>query len=176
MGAFFSNYTFVEKRTIEKKYITPKLPFSSAFGWNANMEWYLHPWNSPGSAITFGEGCGVGGGNPYGCIDNPGPWQSWNEDVGAVVELGYGKKDSKQINGDKDVVDTQGDDLPLKNTKKEHSKVMVIWVPPGCEEPQLLLFGQQVLTTEVAMLTGFVDQWKRVKSGWSMSNASEMDT
>ena len=59
--AFFSNYTFVEKRTIEKKYITPKLPYSSASGLNNK---HLHPWNSPGSALTFGEGCGVGGGNP----------------------------------------------------------------------------------------------------------------
>ena len=25
------------------------------------------PWNSPGTAPTFGEGCGASGGNPYGC-------------------------------------------------------------------------------------------------------------
>ena len=27
----------------------------------------MHPWGSPGSAITFGEGCGANGGNPNGC-------------------------------------------------------------------------------------------------------------
>ena len=29
-----------------------------------------HPWTSPGSAPTFGEGCGANGGNPYGCRDS----------------------------------------------------------------------------------------------------------
>jgi len=50
------------------------------------------------------------------------------------------------------------DDLPGKNTKKEHSKVTVTWVLPGCGEQQLQSFGQQALTTEEVMLTGFVDQ------------------
>ena len=59
--AFFTNYTFVGERTIEKEYITPKLPYNSP---NSAWKWNLHPWNSPGSAKTFGEGCGVGGGNP----------------------------------------------------------------------------------------------------------------
>ena len=27
----------------------------------------LHPWNSPGAAPTFGNGCGLNGGNPDGC-------------------------------------------------------------------------------------------------------------
>ena len=27
----------------------------------------LHPWNAPGTAPTFGNGCGVNGGNPNGC-------------------------------------------------------------------------------------------------------------
>ena len=40
--------------------------------------------------------------------------------VVAVVDLGYGKKESKQINGDRDVGDTLVDVLPLKNTKKVH--------------------------------------------------------
>ena len=26
-----------------------------------------HPWTSPGTAPTFGEGCGANGGNPNGC-------------------------------------------------------------------------------------------------------------
>ena len=36
----------------------------------------------------------------------------------AVVDLGYGTKDSKQITGERDVGDTLVDVLPLKNTKK----------------------------------------------------------
>ena len=32
------------------------------------------PWNSPGTAPTFGEGCGASGGNPNGCqCDQEGP-------------------------------------------------------------------------------------------------------
>merc|ERR1719419_1273608 len=52
--AFFTNYTFVGERTIQKEYIALHVPYKSS-----------------GSAKTFGEGCGVGGGNPWGCIDNP---------------------------------------------------------------------------------------------------------
>jgi len=29
--------------------------------------WGLHPWNAPGSSPVWGNGCGVNGGNPYGC-------------------------------------------------------------------------------------------------------------
>jgi len=66
--AFFTNYTFVGERTIEKEYIAPHVPYKlSGSAWR----WNLNPWNSPGSAKTFGEGCGVGGGNPWGCIGNP---------------------------------------------------------------------------------------------------------
>jgi len=63
--------------------------------------------------------------------------------VVAVVDLGYGKKESKQINGDRDVGDTLVDVLPLKNTKKDDSKVPLTWpVLPGCGEQQLQSFGQ----------------------------------
>ena len=59
--AYFTNYTFVGERTIEKEFITPHVPYKlSGSAWR----WNLNPWNSPGSAKTFGEGCGVGGGNP----------------------------------------------------------------------------------------------------------------
>ena len=59
--AFFTNYTFVGERTIEKEYIAPHVPYKlSGSAWR----WNLNPWNSPGSAKTFGDGCGVGGGNP----------------------------------------------------------------------------------------------------------------
>jgi len=60
---YFENYTSVEERTIEKKYITPRLPYKSALG--------LNPWNSPGSAPIIGGGCGIAGGNSFGCIGNP---------------------------------------------------------------------------------------------------------
>ena len=46
------------------------------------------------------------------------PGKTGMKKVGAVAELGYGKKDSKQINGDRDVGDTLVDDQPLKNTKE----------------------------------------------------------
>ena len=59
--AYFTNYTFVGKRTIEKEYITPHVPYKAP---GSVWRWNLNPWNSPGSAKTFGEGCGVGGGNP----------------------------------------------------------------------------------------------------------------
>ena len=38
--------------------------------------------------------------------------------VGAVVDLGFGKMESKQTNGDRDVGDTLVDVQPLKNTKE----------------------------------------------------------
>jgi len=69
--------------------------------------------------------------------------------VGAVVDLGFGKMESKQTNGDRDVGDTLVDDQPLKNTKEGHSKVTgqvpgrAGWVVlPGSEEQQLQSFGQ----------------------------------
>ena len=58
--AFFTNYTVVEKRTLPKKYLDNSARSQTAVG--------LHPWNSPGSAPTFGNGCGANGGNPNGCI------------------------------------------------------------------------------------------------------------
>ena len=34
---------------------------------SAESEAGLHPWNSPGAAPTYGDGCGLNGGNPDGC-------------------------------------------------------------------------------------------------------------
>ena len=34
---------------------------------SAESEAGLHPWNSPGAAPTYGDGCGLNGGNPEGC-------------------------------------------------------------------------------------------------------------
>merc|ERR1719259_49788 len=53
--AFFTNYTFVGERTIQKEYIAPHVPYKLS---GSTWRWNLNPWNSPGSAKTFGEGCG----------------------------------------------------------------------------------------------------------------------
>jgi len=58
--AFFTNYTVVEKRTIQKDFLDPSSKFKSPAG--------KHPWCSPGAAPIFGNGCGANGGNPNGCI------------------------------------------------------------------------------------------------------------
>jgi len=58
--AFFTNYTVVEKRTLPKEFFDYSARFKSPAG--------KHPWNSPGAAPTFGNGCGANGGNPNGCI------------------------------------------------------------------------------------------------------------
>ena len=61
--------------------------------------------------------------------------------VGAVVDLGFGKMESKQTNGDRDVGDTLVDVQPLKNTKevleKKRSFLKMIWTKQGLE---LILF------------------------------------
>ena len=57
--AWFTNYTVVPKVTIEEDMFDKWAPRDSGAG--------LHPWNSPGSAPTFGNGCGLNGGNPDGC-------------------------------------------------------------------------------------------------------------
>ena len=35
--------------------------------WFGPGEFGLNPWNAPGSAPVYGNGCGVNGGNPDGC-------------------------------------------------------------------------------------------------------------
>ena len=64
LDAFFTNFTFVEKKTISDEFIDKEV---------GSTHWVtggLHPWNSPGAAPTFGNGCGVSGGNPLpkGCL------------------------------------------------------------------------------------------------------------
>ena len=63
-SAWFTNFTFVSERTIENEMLDVWGKFKS----NGAK---LHPWNSPGAAPIFGNGCGVNGGNPNGC-DNEG--------------------------------------------------------------------------------------------------------
>ena len=60
LTAFFTNYTVVEKRTLPKEFLDADTTNKSPAG--------KHPWNSPGAAPIFGNGCGANGGNPNGCI------------------------------------------------------------------------------------------------------------
>ena len=64
LDAWFTNFTFVEEKTIPDEFIDKEV---------GSTHWVtggLHPWNSPGAAPTFGNGCGVSGGNPFprGCL------------------------------------------------------------------------------------------------------------
>ena len=56
--SWFTNFTVVPEATIEEE-MYAQAPRSSHAG--------LHPWNSPGFAPTYGNGCGLNGGNPDGC-------------------------------------------------------------------------------------------------------------
>ena len=61
---WFTNYTFIPGQ--------PTLPRNMYDTWSSDrkveaLQRRGHPWTSPGSAPTFGEGCGANGGNPYGC-------------------------------------------------------------------------------------------------------------
>jgi len=62
LTSFFTNYTVVEKRTLPKNFLDDFTRSKSPAG--------KHPWNSPGAAPIFGNGCGANGGNPLprGCI------------------------------------------------------------------------------------------------------------
>ena len=61
--AWFTNFTSVPERTINEDMFDIHGRRKSKAGFN--------PWNSPGAAPIFGDGCGVNGGNPNGC-DNEG--------------------------------------------------------------------------------------------------------
>ena len=58
----FTNYTFVEEKTLPKEYFSPG---------RYETEAGLNPWSSPGAAPVWGEGYGANGGTPNGC-DNEG--------------------------------------------------------------------------------------------------------
>jgi len=64
LDSWYTNFTFVEERTIDDKFIDTNTIYSH---WVTEQ---LHPWNSPGAAPTFGNGCGANGGNPFprGCL------------------------------------------------------------------------------------------------------------
>ena len=57
--AWFTNFTSVSEVTL------PEDMFDHG---TAESEAGLHPWNSPGAAPTYGDGCGLNGGNPDGCL------------------------------------------------------------------------------------------------------------
>jgi len=57
--AWFTNFTSVPEVTLQEEMFDAWQRRDSAAG--------LHPWNSPGAAPTFGNGCGLNGGNPDGC-------------------------------------------------------------------------------------------------------------
>jgi len=63
-NAFFTNYTFVPgEATLPEKMYDDWFPEWKRKTWGVG----LHPWNAPGSAPVYGNGCGVNGGNPFGC-------------------------------------------------------------------------------------------------------------
>merc|ERR1712112_132944 len=57
--AWFTNFTSVPEVTLQEEMFDPWQRRDSEAG--------LHPWNSPGAAPVFGNGCGLNGGNPDGC-------------------------------------------------------------------------------------------------------------
>jgi len=64
---WFTNYTFISGE--------PTLPWNMYDTWSSNkkvaeIKRKGYPWTSPGSAPTYGEGCGANGGNPHGCQDS----------------------------------------------------------------------------------------------------------
>ena len=71
LTSYFTNFTFVEKRTLDDKFIDKDTDWKTPEWRNkyTGIPGGLHPWNSPGAAKTFGNGCGANGGNPFpqGC-------------------------------------------------------------------------------------------------------------
>jgi len=91
---WFTNYTFISGE--------PSLPRNmyDLHTWSPNkriekLKRTRHPWTSPGSAPTFGEGCGANGGNPFGCQNSsvdPRPYGSCCEQkVDNCGGYAYGK-------------------------------------------------------------------------------------
>ena len=64
--AWFTNYTTVEEETLPVEMYSQGRHATAAG---------LNPWSSPGAAPIFGDGCGLNGGNPYGC-DGEGNFKS----------------------------------------------------------------------------------------------------
>jgi len=67
--AFSTNFTFApgQEPTIPEEMFDAWLPEWRRKTWTGAGEFRLNPWNSPGSAPIYGNGCGINGGNPDGC-------------------------------------------------------------------------------------------------------------
>ena len=67
--AFSSNYTMAPglEPTLPEEMFDDWLPEWRRKTWEGQAKYALNPWNAPGSAEVFGNGCGVNGGNPNGC-------------------------------------------------------------------------------------------------------------
>ena len=72
--AFSTNYTMIPlgmEPTLDEDMFDEWLSKDRRTTWVPEMDgsWTprLNPWNAPGSAAIFGNGCGVNGGNPDGC-------------------------------------------------------------------------------------------------------------
>jgi len=67
--AFSTNFTFAKgpEPTLPEEMFDEWLPEWRRVTWFGSGEFELNPWNAPGSAPIFGNGCGVNGGNPDGC-------------------------------------------------------------------------------------------------------------
>ena len=74
--AFSTNYTMVEhiEPTIPEEMFDAWLPEWRRKTWFGPGQFGLNPWNAPGSAPIYGNGCGVNGGNPDGCTGG-GKWK-----------------------------------------------------------------------------------------------------
>ena len=62
LKAWFTNYTVIPGEAT-----LPEDMYDQWASRKPSSEAGLHPWNAPGTAPTFGNGCGVNGGNPNGC-------------------------------------------------------------------------------------------------------------
>ena len=74
--AFSTNFTFApgQEPTIPEEMFDAWLPEWRRKTWFGSDGFLLNPWNAPGSAPLYGNGCGANGGNPYGCTGG-GKWE-----------------------------------------------------------------------------------------------------
>jgi len=68
-NSFSTNWTMVpgQEATLPEEMFDAWVPEWERKTWFGPGEFGLNPWNSPGSAPIYGNGCGVDGGNPDGC-------------------------------------------------------------------------------------------------------------
>ena len=73
-NAFSTNYTMVplgmepmKDEDMFDEWLSKDRRYTWAPELDGSWTHRLNPWNAPGSAFVFGNGCGVNGGNPDGC-------------------------------------------------------------------------------------------------------------